>query len=97
SRQCRPPPRCNRRIPLRRLDRPSRHVEMQLAARIRIARDEFLVEHHPEPGLGRRNHVTLLPPYRLLQDLSVKAVPALDALEDQEIRAAGGELDIGGA
>src|SRR2546430_6975026 len=41
---------------------------------------------------------TLFPYTTLFRSyLGMKPLPALDTLEDQEVRAAGGELDIGGA
>src|SRR5262245_18029546 len=53
-----------------------------------------LVDLHSESRLLRRNDVAVLPLEGLLQDVRVKALPALDTFQDQEIRAAGGELDI---
>ena len=41
----------------------------------------------PRPGAVGGMHVAVLPADRLLQQLGVEAVPAPDALEDQEVRA----------
>ncbi len=41
--------------------------------------------------------MAVLPADRRLQQPGLEAVPALDALQDQEIRAAGGDLDVGRA
>src|SRR4051812_33846838 len=58
--------------------------------------NDLLIELDAESGFARRNHVAVLPAYGLLQDPGVEAVPALDALENQEVGTAGRQLDVGG-
>src|SRR4029077_14754930 len=58
-------------------------------------RDDVLVELYAETRVVRRNDVARLPADRLFQYLGMEALPALDALEDEEVRAAGRELDVG--
>src|SRR5579862_9139388 len=70
-------------------------VQVQLRTLVRMPRGELLVEFDPEAGLGRRYDVAGLPAHRLHEQVRVDALPALDALEDEEVRAAGGELDVG--
>src|SRR3569833_3983053 len=70
---------------------------MQTRAGVGEARDEILVQLDTQAGLGWGNDVAVFPAYRFLQDPGVEAVPALDAFEDQEVGAAGGELDVGSA
>src|SRR5947209_19636182 len=77
--------------------RPIEHLEMQALARVGMRGGDGFVELDAEAGRGRRDDVAVLPAYRRLQDLGVEAAPILDAFEDQEIRRAGADLDIGGA
>src|SRR5215468_3107899 len=79
------------------LDRALGHLEMNLRAVVGMGQRDRLVELDAEAGLGGRDDVALLPADRLLQDLGVETAPGLDALEDEEVRAAGGEMDVGGA
>src|SRR5580704_16625670 len=58
---------------------------------------DLFVEFDPEARLFRRDDITLLPADRLFQEPRLEAVPALDALQNEEIRAAGRKLDIGRA
>src|SRR5215470_1652572 len=73
------------------------HLQMDLGAVVRVGAGDLLVELDAETRLGGRDDVALLPAHRLLQDLGVEAAPGLDALEDEEIRAAGREMDVGSA
>ena len=68
-----------------------------MGVRVRVREGDRLVELDAETGARRRQHVAVLPADRLLQQVGVDAVPAADALEDQEVRRAGRELDVGGA
>src|SRR5882672_11156472 len=70
---------------------------MQHRALVRMLARDLLVQFHAEARCARRNDVALLPGDGLPEDLGVKALPALDAFEDEEIRTAGGELDVGGS
>src|SRR5437762_11891173 len=70
---------------------------MQLVTLVGVARDERFVQLDAESRLPRRNHVPGLPTDGLDEHVRVKPLPALDTFEDQEVRAAGGELDVGGA
>src|SRR5436309_14772884 len=70
---------------------------MQLVTLVGVAGDERFVQLHAESRLARRNHVPGLPADGLDEHVRVKPLPALDTFEDQEVRAAGGELDVGGA
>src|SRR5262249_57691440 len=70
---------------------------MQVRAGIGMAPRDILIEFDAQAWLAGRDHVARLPADRLLQDLRVKPAPGLEALEDQEIRAASADLDIGGA
>src|SRR5215468_1599828 len=78
-------------------DRALGHFEMDLGAVVGMGAGDLLVELDAEAGLGGRDDAALLPADRLLQDLGVEAAPGLDALEDEEIRAAGSEMDVGRA
>src|SRR5579871_7051911 len=71
------------------------HLEMQHVTLVGMAGDELLVELDAEARLRRRDHIARLPADRLAQDVGVEALPALDAFEDQEVGAAGRELDVG--
>src|SRR2546423_2496112 len=73
------------------------HVQVQLLAAVGVARDELLVELDAEPGLRRRDHVPRLPADGVDEHVGMKPLPALDTLAGEEVPAAGGELDIGGA
>src|SRR5580698_699713 len=57
----------------------------------------LLVQLDAEPRLLRRDDESIFPSDWLLEDLSMEAVPALDALEDEKVRAAGCELNLGRA
>ena len=48
----------------------------------------------PSPGSVDGIDVAVLPCDRSSEDLRVEAAPATDAFEDEEVRAAGGELDV---
>src|ERR1700676_1169790 len=78
-------------------DWPPIHFQVQPVALVRMALSECLVELYTESRIRGRDHVAVLPSDRFFQDVAVKALPALDALQDQEIRAAGRKLDIGRA
>ena len=65
------------------------HLEVQLASRVRMAQRHFLVQLHAEPRFGRRQHKAFAPANGVLQYLRMESIPALDALEDQEVWAAG--------
>src|SRR5260221_11374285 len=86
-----------RRINVSSSNRPVGHLEMEALAVVGTAGRDLLVELDAEAGLGRGDHIAFLPAHLLLQDLGVEAAPILDALEDQKVRAAGAELDVGGA
>src|SRR5690349_16897067 len=58
---------------------------------------DLLVELDAEARRGGRDDVAVLPCDRSLQDLGVEAAPVEDSLENEEVRAAGAELDVGGA
>ncbi len=58
---------------------------------------DLFVQLDAEAGLLRRDDEAILPADRLFEDLSVEAVPALDAFEDEKVRAARRELDVGRA
>src|SRR6476659_5457302 len=58
---------------------------------------DLLVELDAEPRCRRWDHKAVLPPDRRLQDLGVEAAPVEDPFEDEEVRAAGAELDVGRA
>src|SRR5439155_213495 len=73
------------------------HFQVQLPATVGVARDELLVELDAETGLRRRDHVPRLPTDGFDEHIGMKPLPALDTLEYEEVRAAGGELDVGGA
>src|SRR6185437_14303995 len=73
------------------------HLEVERRARVWMRQGNGLVELDAEARLGRRNDVALLPADRLAQQLGVQALPALDALEDEKIRAARSQLNVGGA
>src|ERR1700720_588696 len=70
---------------------------MQIRPGPRMGQRHLLVELDAEPRLLRGDDKAIFPADRLLEDLRMKAVPALDALEDEKIRAAGCELNVGGA
>src|SRR5258707_10570048 len=67
---------------------------MQVGAGVGMAPRDILVELDAEAGLARRDHVAGFPADGLLEQPRVEAVPGLDALENQEIRAAGTNLDV---
>src|ERR1700722_14046182 len=73
-----------RRQPRRRLGH-----QMQIRSRPGMRERDLLVQFDAEPGLVGRDDETVLPADRLFEDRAVEAVPALDALEDEKIRAAG--------
>src|SRR6516225_8301471 len=80
---------------MRRLaDRLAGHLQVQPVAVVRMLTDDRLVELDPEARLSGRDDVTGLPADGLHQHLRMKALPALDALENEEVGAAGGELDV---
>src|SRR3989442_57225 len=58
-----------------------------------ICRD-LLVQLDAEPGTARRDDVAVDPLDGRLQDLRVESAPGLDAFEQQEVVATGGELAI---
>src|ERR1700722_12150264 len=70
---------------------------MQICARPHIRESDILIELHAEPRLVRRDDEAVLPLNRLFEDFAMESVPALDALEDEKVGAAGRELDVGGA
>src|SRR3972149_6307758 len=70
------------------------HVEMQELSGVGVPGRALLVQLDAEPGSGRRDDVSVLPADRLLQDLRMEAAPGLDALLDQEVGAAGVDLDV---
>src|ERR1700685_314982 len=70
---------------------------MQRLAGIRMRARDVLVQLDSQARPVWRDDVAVLPADRLLEKVGLKAVPALDALQDQEVRAAGRELDVGGA
>src|SRR6202161_606745 len=68
---------------------------MQIRAHPRMGEGDFLIEFDAEPRLLRRDDEAIFPADRLFEDLPMEAVPALDALENEEGRAARRELNGG--
>ena len=58
---------------------------------------DLLIQLDAKPGLLWRNDEAIFPADRLLEDLPMETVPALDAFEDEEIRAASRKLNVGRA
>ena len=63
---------------------------------IRMPGGDRFVQLDPQAGSGRWNDVSFLPANRLFENLRLKTVPGLNALLNQEIRAAGVNLNVGG-
>src|ERR1700677_3573759 len=85
------------RSSIRRRDRTGPWHQVQRLPREGMGARDVLVQLDAESRLVGRDDVAVLPADRLLQELGLKTVPTLDALQDQEIRAARRELDVRGA
>src|SRR6202050_1401974 len=70
---------------------------MQIRAHPRLGEGAFFIGFAAEPWLLRRDDEAILPADRLFEDLPMEAVPALDALEDEKVRAACRKLNVGRA
>src|SRR5581483_4567566 len=57
---------------------------------------DLLVQLDAEAGRVRRQHVAVLPAQRRAQQRRREAAPVEDAFEQQQVGAAGAELDVGG-
>jgi len=79
------------------LNRFVQHLKMKPFARIRVPGGDCFVQFDPQTGLGWRDDISFFPANRIFQDLGVKAAPGLNAFLNQEIRAAGVNLNVGGA
>src|SRR3984885_12068624 len=67
---------------------------MQVRTRPWVRERHLFIQLDAEPRLLRRDDEAILPTDRLFEDLPMEAVPALDALEDEKIRAARRELNV---
>src|ERR1700690_2110481 len=67
---------------------------MQVRTRPWVRERHLFIQLDAEPRLLRRDDEAILPTDRLFKDLAMEAVPALDALEDEKIRAASRELNV---
>src|SRR5262245_66143909 len=67
---------------------------MHVLPRVGMSARHIFIQLDAQAGLARRDHIALFPANRLLQDLGMESAPGLDALQDQEVRDAGGDLDI---
>src|SRR3990170_7865256 len=59
-----------------------------------MTRNHVLVELDAEPWPLGRDYVAVLPHDRPLEELRIEPAPRLDALEQEKVRRAGGELDV---
>src|SRR5689334_7549496 len=71
--------------------------QVQILALVGIGECHGFVELDTKARLRGRDDVAILPTDSLLQDLGVEAAPLFDAFQDQEVRAAGADLYVGGA
>ena len=72
-----------------------RHFQMQRLAGVRMGQRNLFVQFHAQAGVLARDHIAVFPLDLLFQQPFVKAAELLDALQDQEVRDAGGQLDVG--
>src|ERR1700727_1704448 len=78
--------------------RPIRHFQMQQSVLdIGVLTRHRFVEFHPEARRRGWNDITLFPANGSLQEPRMDSAPLLDALQDQKIRRAGGDLNVRGA
>src|SRR5476649_2170617 len=70
---------------------------MQVGAGIWMRLCNRFVKLDTEARGVRDDDVAVFPAHWSLEDLSVESAPGADALQDQEVRDAGGQLHVGGA
>src|SRR5262249_56631843 len=71
--------------------------EVQFAALVRMRSGGVFVELDAETGRVRWDQIAVFPAERRFQERRREAAPVEDALEQEEVPAAGGELDVGRA
>ena len=71
------------------------HPKMENLSVKGMRSSNFFVKLDSETWSSWRYHPTFLPLHRCLQQLSVEPTPILNALQNQEVRSAGGQLHIG--